>query len=98
MIGFIELFKEKILGYVKKNEENIDKLYRNLQLVPGLTYLQLSFSAMKRIIQYSLRYVDEEVFGKAYETFLAEVRHKEGIYYTPKYIMESIIENTVYQL
>jgi hypothetical protein len=90
-----ELFKENILPYIKKDEENIDKFYRNLQLVLGLTYLQLPFGALKGIMQYNFRYIDEDVLGKAYETFLGEVRKEEGIYYTPKYITEYITENTV---
>ena len=90
-----ELFKEKILDYVKKDEENIDKLYRNLQLVLGLTYLQVPFGAMKGIMQYNFRYIDEDVLGKAYETFLGEVRKEKGVYYTPKYITQYIVENTV---
>jgi hypothetical protein len=90
-----ELFKEKILPHIKKDEENIEKLYRNLQLVLGLTYLQVPFGALKGIMQYNFRYIDEDVLGKAYETFLAEVRKEEGVYYTPKYITQYIAENTV---
>jgi hypothetical protein len=90
-----ELFKEKILLYIKKDEENIDRLYRNLQLVLGLTYLQMPFGALKGIMQYNFRYIDEDVLGKAYETFLGEVRKEEGVYYTPKYITQYIAENTV---
>jgi type I restriction-modification system DNA methylase subunit len=90
-----ELFKEKILPYVKRDNENISRLYNNLQLVLGLTYLQLPFGALKGIMQYNFRYIDEDVFGKAYETFLAGVRHDEGVYYTPKYITQYIAENTV---
>lgn len=90
-----ELFREKILQYVKKDDENIDKLYRNLQLVLGLTYLQVPFGALKGIMQYNFRYIDEDVLGKAYETFLGEVRKEEGVYYTPKYITQYIVENTV---
>jgi len=90
-----ELFKETILPHVKKDEENIDKLYRNLQLVLGLTYLQVPFGALKGIMQYNFRYIDEDVLGKAYEKFLADVRKEEGVYYTPKYITQYIAENTV---
>jgi hypothetical protein len=50
-----ELFKEKILPHIKKDEENIDKLYRNLQLVLGLTYLQCLLDALKGIMQYNFR-------------------------------------------
>lgn len=90
-----ELFRERILQYVRKNDENTDKLYRNLQLVLGLTYLQVPFGALKGIMQYNFRYIDEDVLGKAYEKFLADVRKEEGVYYTPKYITQYIAENTV---
>jgi len=85
-----ELFKEKMLPYIKKDEENIDKLYGNLQLVLGL-----KSDALKGIRQYNFKYIDEDVLGKAYETFLGEIRKEEGIYYTPKYITQYIAENTV---
>jgi len=90
-----ELFKEKILPYIKQNDENIEKFHRNLQLVLGLTYLQVPFGALKGIMQYNFRYIDEDVLGKAYETFLGQVRKEEGVYYTPKYITQYIAENTV---
>jgi Alw26I/Eco31I/Esp3I family type II restriction m6 adenine DNA methyltransferase len=90
-----ELFREKVLQNVKKDAENIGTLYRNLQLILGLTYLQLPFGALKGIMQYNFRYIDEDVLGKAYETFLGEVRKEEGVYYTPKYITQYIAENTV---
>jgi len=90
-----ELFKEKILPYIKQNDENIDKLYRNLQLILGLTYLQVPFGALKGIMQYNFRYIDEDILGKAYETFLTEIRREEGVYYTPKYITQYIAENTI---
>jgi len=90
-----ELFREKILQHVKKDGENIEKLYKNLQLILGLTYLQVPFGALKGIMQYNFRYIDEDVLGKAYETFFGEVRKEEGVYYTPKYITHYIAENTV---
>ncbi|MEM2914668.1 MAG: N-6 DNA methylase, partial [Candidatus Bathyarchaeia archaeon] len=90
-----ELFREKILPNIKQDVENINKFYKNLQLVLGLTYLQMPSGALKGIMQYNFRYIDEDVFGKAYETFLADVRHDEGVYYTPKYITQYIAENTV---
>jgi type I restriction-modification system DNA methylase subunit len=90
-----ELFREKILEYIKKDDGNIDKFYKNLQAVLGLTYLQMPLGTIRGIMQYNFRYIDEDVFGKAYETFLGEVRKEEGIYYTPKYITEYIVKNTV---
>jgi len=90
-----ELFREKILQYIEKSDENIDKLHRDLQLVLGLAYLQVPLGAFKGIMQYNFRYIDEDVLGKAYEIFLGEVRKEEGVYYTPKYITQYIAENTV---
>jgi len=90
-----ELFREKILQYIKREPENMDKFYRNLQLVLGLTYLQTPLGATEGIMQYNFRRIDEDVLGKAYETFLGEVRKEEGVYYTPKYITQYIAENTV---
>ncbi|MFQ6055614.1 MAG: Eco57I restriction-modification methylase domain-containing protein, partial [Methanosarcinales archaeon] len=86
-----ELFREDILKYIN----NIDLFYRNLQLVLGLTYWQTSLGGFKGILQYNFKYIEEDIFGKAYETFLAELRKEKGIYYTPSYITEYIVENTV---
>jgi type I restriction-modification system DNA methylase subunit len=93
-----ELFREKILEYIKEDPENIDKFYKNLKSVLGLTYLQTPVGDIKGIMQYNFRYIDEDVLGKAYEIFLGEVRKEEGIYYTPKYITQYIAENTVGKL
>jgi hypothetical protein len=93
-----ELFREKILEYIKEDPENIDKFYKNLKSALGLTYLQTPVGDIKGIMQYNFRYIDEDVLGKAYEIFLGEVRKEEGIYYTPKYITKYIAENTVGKL
>lgn len=90
-----ELFRTNLLQYVKKDTPNIDKFYDTLQLVLGITYWQSMFRGFRGVMQYNFRYIDEDVFGKAYEAFLAEVKHDEGIYYTPKYITEYIVERTV---
>ncbi|MHA1581984.1 MAG: Eco57I restriction-modification methylase domain-containing protein [Candidatus Baldrarchaeia archaeon] len=92
-----ELFRENFLQYVKKDPKNIDILYRNLQMVLGLTYLQVPIE-FKGIMQYNFRLIDEDVLGKAYETFLAEQRKEEGAFYTPKYITEYVVENTLGKL
>lgn len=90
-----ELFRGKVLEFIRKDEANIEKFYENLQLILGLVYWQTALGGYRGIMQYNFRYIDEDIFGKAYETFLAEVRHDEGIYYTPSYITEYIVENTV---
>jgi Alw26I/Eco31I/Esp3I family type II restriction m6 adenine DNA methyltransferase len=92
-----ELFKENFLDYVKKDPDNIERLYDNFRMVLGLTYLQTPIE-FKGIMQYNFRLIDEDVLGKAYESFLAEQRKEQGAYYTPKYITEYIVENTVGRL
>ena len=93
-----ELFKEDILPYIKKNEKNIDILYENLSYVLGLKYWKTPLGGFKGIMQYNFRQIDEDVLGKAYETFLAEQRKEKGAFYTPKYITEYIVENTLGKL
>ena len=93
-----ELFKEDILAYVETDDNNIDTLYRNLLLVLGLAYWKTPLGGFKGIMQYNFRQIDEDVLGKAYETFLAEQRKEEGAFYTPKYITEYIVENTLGKL
>jgi type I restriction-modification system DNA methylase subunit len=89
-----ELFREDFLRYVKKDPANIDRLYENLRMVLGITYFQTPIE-FRGIMQYNFRLIDEDVLGKAYEIFLAEQRKEQGAYYTPKYITEYIVENTV---
>ena len=89
-----ELFREDFLRYVKKDPANIDRLYENLRMVLGITYFQTPIG-FRGIMQYNFRLIDEDVLGKAYEIFLAEQRKEQGAYYTPKYITEYIVENTV---
>ncbi len=90
-----ELFRDDVLNVIKKDEANIEKFYDILQTVLGVTGWQTTFRGIAGIMQHNFRFIDEDIFGKAYETFLADVRHDEGIYYTPKYITEYIVDTTV---
>lgn len=90
-----ELFQGEALANLKQTEKNIELFYRNLQLILGIAYWQTGVGGYKGIIQYNFKLIDEDVFGKAYETFLADVRHDEGIYYTPRYITQYIAEDAV---
>jgi Alw26I/Eco31I/Esp3I family type II restriction m6 adenine DNA methyltransferase len=85
-----ELFKTTIFNYVKKTPENIQVFYDALKKVLGFVESQ-----MRGITHYNFRHIDEDIFGRAYETFLAEARKEKGIYYTPKYITQYIVDNTV---
>lgn len=90
-----ELFRGDILEYVDKSPENIQLLYSNLQLVLGITYWATVVSTFKGIMQYKFKYIDEDIFGKAYETYLAEVRKEQGIYYTPRFVTKLIVDETI---
>ena len=90
-----DLFKLNILEYIDENEDNIAIFYQNLQLVLGLNDSQDSSSKLKGITQYNYQHINENIFGKVYENCLTEVRHEEGVYYTPSHIVEFIVENTV---
>ena len=70
----------------------------NLKSILGITYLESDIGGQRGIMQYKFRFIDEDIFGKAYETILGEVRHDEGIYYTPKYITQYIVEKTISSL
>ncbi|MFX1518520.1 MAG: Eco57I restriction-modification methylase domain-containing protein [Promethearchaeota archaeon] len=88
-------FKRNILDYVDEKEDNIATFYKNLQLVLGLNNTQNSSNTFRGIMQYNYQYMSEDIFGRVYESCLAKIRHDKGIYYTPAYIVEFIVENTV---
>jgi hypothetical protein len=94
-----ELFREPdektIYDFIKKDKENIERFYKSLKLVLGIDVASWHIGWVNGIIQYNFRFIDEDILGKAYEKYLALIRKEEGIYYTPKYITQYIVENTV---
>lgn len=94
-----ELFRERdektIFDFVKKDEENTELFYKKLKLVLGIDFVAWHIGWVNGIIQFNFRLIDEDILGKAYEKYLAVIRKEEGIYYTPKYITQYIVENTV---
>lgn len=90
-----ELFRDDVLKYIKDESVNIDKFYRNLELVLGLAYYNTQLGGFKGIMQYKFKFINEDILGKAYETFLADVRKEQGIYYTPPYVTEYIVNQSI---
>ncbi len=88
-----ELFYTKIWDYIQRQPENLDNFRIKFESVLGLGMWNYTFG--KGMIHYNYRQIDEDVFGKAYETFLAESRKDEGIYYTPKAITEYMAQRLV---
>ena len=91
-----ELFSTKIWDYIHKDYTNLESFRNKFESVLGLGVWNYTFG--KGMIHYNYRQIDEDVFGKAYETFLAESRKDEGIYYTPKAITEYMAQRIVHAL
>ena len=89
-----ELFSDKIWEKVKDEPENWARFYTALATVFGFTPWQETGLRMG-ITQYDYSQIDEDILGKAYETYLAEKRKEKGIYYTPKYVTQFIVEETL---
>ena len=97
---YTELFKiaeedKTILDFIEQDDQNIELLYQHLKIVLGIDYDFSTLTWIPGIIQYNFRRIDEDILGKSYETFLAEIRKEQGIYYTPKYITNFIVLNTI---
>lgn len=86
-----ELFSDRLLEKVKDEPENWARFYDALARVLGFTPWQEEGLQMG-ITQYDYSQIDEDILGKAYETYLAEKRKEKGIYYTPKYVTQFIVE------
>ncbi|WP_461867021.1 Eco57I restriction-modification methylase domain-containing protein [Thermococcus sp.] len=89
-----ELFSDELLEKVKDEPENWARFYTALATVLGFSPWQETGLRMG-VTQYDYSQIDEDILGKAYETYLAEKRKEKGIYYTPKYITRFIVEETI---
>lgn len=91
-----ELFKVKIWGYIEKSQANLKKFERVFERVLGVGKWEYAFG--KGMIHYNYRKIDEDVFGKAYETFIANTRKDSGIYYTHRLITQYMSEQLITRL
>ncbi len=82
---------EEFLNIFIQTETNINRLFNGIKEIIGIS----GTSIQRGIVQYDFRKIDVDVFGKAYETFLAERRKEKGVYYTPSFITDYIVETTV---
>ncbi|MFZ8860347.1 MAG: Eco57I restriction-modification methylase domain-containing protein [Thermocrinis sp.] len=84
-----DLFKwEEILRSIPEDKQT--DFVRTLKKVMG--YDRYSSAFYKGLKFYNFELIDEDVFGKSYEMFLAEQRKEEGIYYTPKNITQYLVD------
>ena len=95
--GLFKIAEENdtVLSVLDSSSDNISLFYEKLKLILGVEYGEPYSSWVRGITQFNFRRIDEDILGKSYETFLAEIRKEQGIYYTPKYITQFIIDNTI---
>lgn len=88
-----EIFAERIWDKLRPDEANYERFCRKLEFILGLDPWN---TAMGRgVVNYNYRRIDEDIFGKSYEMFLAANRKDEGIYYTPAGITGPMADSMV---
>ena len=88
-----ELFSTKIWDYIEKDEINLLRFKSEFETILGFGQWEYTFG--KGMVHYNYRLIDEDVFGKAYETFIAEIKKDSGIYYTPTKITQFMSQRLV---
>ncbi|KOX90087.1 hypothetical protein BVI061214_01274 [Thermus aquaticus] len=76
-----ELFQDSFLEHLEQDPKNLEDFLLAMEEILGFGAWQATFG--QGLLHYNYRAIDEDVFGKAYETFLAQGRKEGGIYYTP---------------
>lgn len=88
-----EIFSERIWDRLEKSEDNLRRFSEKLNFVLGVSTWDKVFA--RGIVHYNYRRIDEDIFGKSYEMFLAANRKDEGIYYTPAGITGPMADSMV---
>ena len=91
-----DLFAERFWHYVEQSPANIENFRRVFERVLGVDKWDASFG--NGLLHYNYRQIDEDIFGKAYETFIAEERKDSGIFYTPVPLAKYMTRQTVGEL
>lgn len=88
-----ELFKADFWDFIEKSPANIENFRKIFELILGLDAWSMTYG--KGLVHFNYRQINEDIFGKAYETWIAENRKDEGIYYTPAVITEYMANKIV---
>ncbi len=88
-----ELFERSIWDELDLDAKNLDRFARLLEAVLGVDGWSKTFQ--RGIVHYNYRRIDEDIFGKSYEMFLAANRKDEGIFYTPAGITTPMADSLV---
>ena len=91
-----EIFSQRIWERLDKDPDNLRRFSEKLKFVLGINSWEETFS--RGIVHYNYRRIDEDIFGKSYEMFLAANRKDEGIYYTPAGITGPMADSLVHSL
>lgn len=91
-----EIFSARIWDRLDKDPANLQRFCEKLNFVLGLNTWDQTFS--RGIVHYNYRRIDEDIFGKSYEMFLAANHKDEGIYYTPAGITGPMADSLVNSL
>jgi hypothetical protein len=91
-----EMFRTPILSHLLPTRKNHAAFIEAIESVLGFGLWDNALG--KGLTHYNYRYIDEDIFGKSYETFLAEHRKEQGIYYTPQAITAHMAEGLVSEL
>jgi type I restriction-modification system DNA methylase subunit len=87
-----DLFKwEEILQSIPEDKQV--EFVRTLKRVMGFDRYSGAFYMGLKFYNFEL--IDEDIFGKSYEMFLAERRKEEGIFYTPANITNYLVETSL---
>jgi hypothetical protein len=92
-----EIFSARVWDRLDKDPANLQRFCEKLNFVLGINTWDQTFST-RGIVHYNYRRIDEDIFGKSYEMFLAANRKDEGIYYTPAGITGPMADSLVNSL
>ena len=91
-----EIFSQRIWERLDKDPDNLRRFSEKLEFVLGINNWEQVFR--RGIVHYNYRRIDEDIFGKSYEMFLAANRKDEGIFYTPAGITGPMADSLVHSL
>lgn len=91
-----EIFSTRVWERLDQAPANLQRFCEKLNFVLGVNNWDQTFS--RGIVHYNYRRIDEDIFGKSYEMFLAANRKDEGIYYTPAGITGPMADSMVESL
>ncbi len=89
-----ELFERSIWDELDTTDiKNLERFARLLEAVLGVDEWSKTFQ--RGVVHYNYRLINEDIFGKSYEMFLAANRKDEGIFYTPASITTPMADSLV---